>query len=212
MSGVLMPTEPAVKNVMGFVDGQNLFRHAKDAFGHYHPNYDPIKLLKAICAARGWRDTLVHFYTGVPLLKDDKPWSEYWSKRVIALKRANVQVTTRPLRYRYQMIVGPDGKPQEVSTAQEKGIDVRLALDIVKLARKKQYDVAVVFSQDQDLAEIVEEIREISLEQDRWIKIVCAYPVGPNATYGRGIPGTDWFGMDQTFYDACLDPRDYRPA
>lgn len=29
---------------VSFIDGQNLYRHAKTAFGHNHRNYDPIKL------------------------------------------------------------------------------------------------------------------------------------------------------------------------
>ena len=29
-----MPREPDVKRAVSFIDGQNLFRHAKDAFGH----------------------------------------------------------------------------------------------------------------------------------------------------------------------------------
>ena len=38
---------------MSFVDGQNLFRHAKSAFGHHHPNYDLEKLHRAVCCAFG---------------------------------------------------------------------------------------------------------------------------------------------------------------
>jgi len=204
--------EPKTKNAMAFFDGQNLFRHAKDAFGHYHPNYDPIKLHKAVCAAKGWRPTLTRFYTGVPGRAEDPMWAAYWSNRVLAMKRVGVHVTTRPLRYRKQSVTGPDGVEHEVITAQEKGIDVRLALDLVSLARKKQFDVAVVFSQDQDLQEVVQEIAEISAEQKRWIKVACAFPSSLTATYDRGIDKTDWFEMDQTFYDKCLDPRDYRPA
>jgi len=37
------------------VELQNLYRHAKDAFGHHHPNHDPSKLADAVCAERGWR-------------------------------------------------------------------------------------------------------------------------------------------------------------
>ena len=83
---------------------------------------------------------------------------------------------------------------------------------MVSLARKRQFDVAIVFSQDQDLYEVVQEIADISKEQDRWIKIACAFPSGPNASSTRGIDKTDWIEMDQQFYDQCLDPRDYRPA
>jgi uncharacterized LabA/DUF88 family protein len=210
--------EPTTKNVMAFFDGQNLYQHAKDAFGHHHPNYDPVKLLKAVCTSNGWRPTLARFYTGVPNAKESPMWTSYWSNRVIALKRAGVHVTTRPLRYRKLTavdhhgapILDDDGKPVITTTPQEKGIDVRLALDLVSLARTKQFDIALIFSQDQDLQEVVQEIADISKEQDRWIRVACAFPSGPNATYGRGIAGTDWFKMDQEFYDKCLDTRDYR--
>ena len=34
-------------------------------------------------------------------------------------------------------------------------MDVRLAVDVVRMAREKLYDVALIFSQDQDLSEAV---------------------------------------------------------
>ena len=49
-----MPAEPDIKRAVSFIDGQNLYRHAKDAFGHHHPNYDPRRLADAVCAERGW--------------------------------------------------------------------------------------------------------------------------------------------------------------
>jgi uncharacterized LabA/DUF88 family protein len=205
-----MALEPETKHAMGFIDGQNLYQHAKDAFGHHHPNYDPIKLHNAVCEAKGWQPNLVRFYTGVPDPVQSKMWSGYWSNRIIAMKRAGIAVTTRPIRYRTETII-QDGVEQTYTTPQEKGVDVRLALDIVSRARTKQFDVAVIYSQDQDLAEVVQEVREISIEQDRWIGVACAFPIGPSATASRGIDRTDWFRMDQDFYDACLDPRDYRP-
>jgi hypothetical protein len=122
-----------------------------------------------------------------------------------------VAVTTRPIRYHSEKITEPDGTIRIVETPQEKGVDVRLALDVVSKARRKEFHVAVIYSQDQDLCEVVQEVKEIAKEQDRWIKVACAYPHGPNATSKRGIDGTDWIQMDQIFYDACLDPRDYRP-
>lgn len=212
--------EPATKNVMAFIDGQNLYQHAKAAFGHHHPNFDPVKLHHAVCAERGWRPTVTRFYTGIPGPAESPMWSGYWSNRVIAMKRAGVVVTTRPIRYRKEWLrgpagdpsIGPDGKPQVITTPQEKGIDVRIALDLVSLARKRQFDLALIFSQDQDLKEVVEEIEAIAREQERWIGVACAFPFGPNASYKRGIDKTDWFRMDEEFYNKCLDPRDYRPA
>lgn len=196
---------------MAFIDGQNLFQHAKDAFGHFHPNYDPVKLHNAVCAQMGWTPNLVRFYTGIPNPDRDAMWAGYWNNRVLALQHAGVHVTTRKLRYRSAETTLPSGETEIKWVPQEKGIDVRLALDLVKLARKQCYDVAVLFSQDQDLAEVVDEVKEIAAEQGRHIKICCPFPSGPRATSKRGVDRTDWFRMDQTFYDACLDPRDYRP-
>jgi hypothetical protein len=104
-----------------------------------------------------------------------------------------------------------DGTQKFITVPHEKGIDVRLALDLVSLARKKQFDVALIFSQDQDLQDVVQEIWDIAKEQDRWIKVACAFPSGSNASSGRGIDKTEWCPMEKAFYDRHLDPRDYRP-
>ena len=206
-----MATEPTIKYAMAFVDGQNLFQHAMDAFGHYHPNYDVKKLHETVCAEHGWRPNLVRFYTGVPSKRKDAMWGGYGEKRLLHMKRAGIHTVTRPLRYRETTEKDEAGNLITITTPQEKGIDVRLALDIVSTARSRQWDVAVIFSQDQDLAEVVQEVRAISKEQDRWMEICCPFPSGQNATSKRGIDKTLWFQMDEAFYNNCLDPNDYRP-
>jgi len=45
-----MPVEPPLKRAITFIDAQNLFHAAKEAFGHRHPNFDPLKLAATICA------------------------------------------------------------------------------------------------------------------------------------------------------------------
>lgn len=93
----------------------------------------------------------------------------------------------------------------------EKGVDVRLALDVVRLAHGQEYDIALIFSQDQDLSEVADEIRVVAQEQGRWIKAASAFPVSPVVPKPRGINRTDWIKIDRATYDACLDTRDYRP-
>lgn len=205
-----MPPEPPTKRVVSFFDGQNLFWHAKAAFGHQHPNYDPNLLSEAVCRRNGWRSHGVRFYTGVPSADRDPRWHAYWQRRLLGMRRAGIHVTSRPIRYRTKEVRLADGTRQQIDATQEKGIDLRLGLDVVRLARQGQFDVAVIFSQDQDLAEVATEIRDISLAANRWLKIVSAFPSSPTASAGRGIDRTDWFRMDQAFYDACLDPKDYR--
>lgn len=206
-----MAVEPATKRAVAFFDGQNLYRHAKDAFGHHHPNYDPISLFDAICLDKGWENRGVRFYTGTPDARRDPRWHGYWANRLFAMRRAGILVESRPIHYRKTEIPMPDGSVETGYVAQEKGIDLRLGLDVVRLARVDQLDVAVIFSQDQDLAEVAKEVREISRDADRWIRVVSAFPSGARATSARGVHGTEWYPMDQPFYDAHLDPRDYRP-
>lgn len=105
----------------------------------------------------------------------------------------------------------PDGSTHSFLDGDEKGIDVRIALDIISLAHKRHYDVALVFCRDQDLSEVADEIRAIAQDQKRWIKIASAYPFSPAVKHWRGIEKTDWVRIDRATYDACIDTRDYRP-
>ena len=198
---------------MAFFDVQNLFRHAKDAFketaehNYHHPNFDPLKLHRKVAEQLGFKPNLTRFYTGVPHPADNELWGGYWANRQLALKRAGVTVTTRRLRY-HRETVGDT----VVAVPHEKGIDIRIALDLVSCTRRKEFDAAIIFSQDQDLGEAVSEIRDIAKEHGRTIKIISAFPESSLATSSRGIDKTDWFRFDQSFYDTCIDPRDYRPA
>ena len=76
-----MPAEPDIKRAVSFIDGQNLYRHAKDAFGHHHPNYDPFKLADTVCADRGWANQGVRFNTGIPSVDRAPMWHGYWTRR-----------------------------------------------------------------------------------------------------------------------------------
>lgn len=212
MSSDPVPAAPALYS-MAFFDVQNLFRHAKDAFqendgdGYHHPCFDPRKLHDKVAAANGLKPNLTRFYTGVPIPSESEMWSGYWSNRVLALKRAGVLVETRKLRYHTEVLL--DGSRQTIP--QEKGIDIRIALDLVKCTRRKEFDTAIIFSQDQDLGEAVIEARETAKEQGRTIRIISAFPESKSASSSRGIDRTDWFPFDKDFFDACLDPKDYRP-
>ena len=205
-----MPSEPASKRAIAFVDGQNLFYSARSAFGYPFPNYDPLALARTICVRQGWDLLQVRFYTGVPDVQDDMQKNAFWSAKLLQMSRAGIQVYKRALRYRNKTVKLPDGTTHTFLVGQEKGIDVRLALDIIGTAYQQSADVLLVFSQDQDLSEVADEIRQIAAVQNRWLKIACAFPVSPVSSNRRGINGTDWIKIDRAMYDACLDPRDYR--
>jgi uncharacterized LabA/DUF88 family protein len=205
------PIEPTRKRTLVFVDGQNLFHAARESFGYPYPNYDVQKLADALCRQQGWVLTGVRFYTGVPDARDNAFWNHFWNAKLARMGWQGVVVFSRPLRYRHQTLTLPDGRAQTVLVGREKGIDVRIALDVVHFVRTNACDVALVLSQDQDLSELADEVRLIARDQGRWFKIASAFPFSPTTTNRRGINKTDWVKIERATYDACLDPRDYRP-
>ncbi len=154
----------------------------------------------------------MRFYTGIPSRTDDPRWHHFWSGKLVVMGHQGIHVYSRPLRYHAKTVRLPDGARVTFMTGEEKGVDVRIALDVVRLAHSGDYEAAVLFSQDQDLSEVAEEIRVISSERGRWLKIACAFPSSPNSRNRRGINKTDWIKIDRATYDACLDRRDYRIA
>jgi uncharacterized LabA/DUF88 family protein len=208
---IVAPQEPTTKRAVAFVDGQNLFHAAREAFGYTYPNYNALALAQAVCTSRAWQLGQTRFYTGIPDPSDDPFWHGFWSAKLLTMSREGAYVFSRALRYRNKTVKLPDGAIYTFLAGEEKGIDVRIALDIIRLAHRNEYDVAVVFGQDQDLSEVAEEIRFITQERGRWIKIASAFPLSPTSRNRRGINKTDWVPIDRATYDSCLDPRDYRP-
>jgi uncharacterized LabA/DUF88 family protein len=206
-----MPTEPQVKRTVSFIDGQNLFHAAREAFGYTYPNYDVLALSRMLTGRPGWDLQQVRFYTGIPDPTDDHYWHHFWTNKLLFMSRQGVHTFSRPLRYRNRRVRLPDGSEHTYTAGEEKGIDVRIALDVIRMAHRREYDVALIFSQDQDLSEVADEIRLIAREQGRWIKIACAFPISAASRNRRGVNGADWVKIDRPTWESCLDPRDYRP-
>jgi len=205
-----MQNEPPVKRAVAFIDGQNLYHAAREAFGYSYPNYDAKALSEAVCLKQGWQLEQTRFYTGVPDSSDNARWNRFWGAKLLAMSRQGISTYSRPLRYRNKLVTLPDGREYSVLTGEEKGIDVRIAIDVIRMAHRGEYDVAVIFSQDQDLSEVARELRVIAREQGRWLKVASAFPASITARNRRGIESTDWIRIEKATYDLCLDPRDYR--
>ena len=205
-----MVSGPQEKRAVVFIDGQNLYHAVREAFGYTFPNYDVCALAQTICRKQDWSLAQVRFYTGVPDLRDNALWNRFWAAKLLKMSRQGIYTYSRPLRYRNKRVTLPDGTKHTFLAGEEKGIDVRIAIDIIRMAHRCEYDVALILSQDQDLSEVASELRLIAREQDRWIKVASAFPDSIPAKNRRGINATDWVRIDKAVYDACLDQRDYR--
>lgn len=205
-------TPPAIFRTYAFIDGMNLFNGAKRCFGYNHPNCDYAKLVNAVVNMEHGRQLeRASLYVGVPKAVDDADKNGWWNRKLAATGRTGVHVERRNLKRR-ELTITLEGIVYFTHTVlrlQEKGIDLKLGLDLVRCAREKAYDVAILFSQDGDLVEAVEEVHRVAVEQNRWIQVECAYPYTPTGDC-RPINRTVTRQITRAIYDACIDPTDYR--
>ncbi len=190
-------------NTIVFFDGQNIYRGAlaswrtaaSDTYIYTWPSYDVEKLATTLASKTAGRViTQIRFYTGVPTSYQDYRWNCFWVEKLKYLESCGVEV------YR--------GKIS--SHNHEKGVDVKLAIDLIRLTYEKKYEIAIILSQDRDFEPAIHLAKEIAKDQDRQLVFESHFVVGPGSDSDRGIPRTSWKPIDKITYDACLDPRDYR--
>lgn len=103
----MAPVEPKKKRTIVFIDGQNLYYVAKEAFGYIYPNYDVNLLSKKICSSQGWDIEKIRFYTGIPDLQDDNFWHDFWHNKLTRMGQDGIKIFSRPLRYHNQTFKCP---------------------------------------------------------------------------------------------------------
>lgn len=149
--------------VVVFIDYQNAHQSAHEAYtGFGTPIHealiDPLLLAERIIAKRAPGGDLlqVRVYRGKPDPRKEPKLASYNDKHFNAwVKDPRVTMIRRTLRY-------PDDwdQPECIERPREKGIDVALAIDMVRLASEKRFEVGILFSRDTDLAPAVETIRD----------------------------------------------------
>lgn len=195
-----------------FIDGQNLYRSAKDAFGMGipYPNYCLHRLPKAVCSAFDLTVQETRFYTGIPDKEKDGHWHRFWQDRKLQAKRQGVVFFDRRLQYLRREFHLDNGGSFERDVVNEKGIDVRIAIDLVMAAVENRTNNIVLFSQDQDLSEATSEAKKIAAQKGNDLKIICAFPESPTSRNPNGVYHTDWYRFNWDFYQKCIDPLQYR--
>ncbi|MDE2837347.1 MAG: NYN domain-containing protein [Chloroflexota bacterium] len=191
-----------------FIDAQNTYRSARRSF--FSPNALPVngqfnpRRLGEIVAERsrpGGAACILHdvrIYTGRPDPEKDSRTYAAHMRQCDAWEAAGARVISRPLRY-------PRGWPAE--RAQEKGVDIALAIDFVTMAIEREYDVGVIMSTDTDLRPALEftsrrsEVRQAAVAAWR----------GASRRQRLAIPGANLWchWLDRDDYDAVADPTSY---
>jgi hypothetical protein len=194
-----------------FIDGQNFYLSAKRAFGLRYPDFDIPSLGRHLSDRIGGNhDPVVRFYIGMPIARFSPMWTRFWTNKLEAARDAGVEVTTRELRYLTETDPHAPGGIRVVS-AREKGIDLRIALDVMAAARRPDCANILIVSRDQDFREVIGDIRTMCAFARRDIGLWSAFPMVLDApALNRGVDGTREIRISRSDYDRLRDPADYR--
>jgi uncharacterized LabA/DUF88 family protein len=147
---------PTCRRTVVFVDYQNMYRSAREAFGWeskggHFGSFRPYGLGRQLVRDESRVLTQVRVYTGLHTPHRNPVQHGQMQRRMLAWVAAapdKVQVFPRSLAY------------DASGRAREKGVDVELAIDIVSLAIDDAFDVLAVASADTDLAPAVQFVAE----------------------------------------------------
>ncbi len=193
--------------VMVFVDYQNAYHTAREMFHppaspHWDGQFHPGALGRLLVDRSPYDRELagVRVYRGLPSSERDPRGYGAARAQMATWKRDPlVEPIPRPLRY-------PDDWPK--SPAEEKGVDVALAVDFVMGAVKGWFDIGIVMSLDTDLKPAM----EVVLDQLHGIRVeVAAWRCEDAYSRRLGLKNRriwcHWLGEDD--YAKLRDDHDY---
>lgn len=189
--------------VIVFIDYENLRFSALDRFhrpgaSHTDGNVWPIDLARLLVQMRNHPSVLtqVRVYRGRPSPVHQPSASVANAAREAAWS-SNPLVHTILKDVRY-----PADFP--ASRAQEKGVDVALAIDFVRLAYEGAYDVGIIVSRDTDLLPALETVRDLGLARVE----VAAWRNASRLNFpGSFLPWCHKLNRDD--YESVRDQTDY---
>ena len=143
----------------------------------------------------------VRVYSGRPdATRDPKTYGAH-RRQCAAWEKSGAVVVTRPLRY-------PRRWPEQ--RAEEKGIDVQLAIDFVAGAIDHAYDTGIICSTDTDLLPALE---FVATRFGRERAETAAWLVGGKGSELRlRSPSTWCHRLELPDYEAVRDPTDYNAS
>ena len=203
-----------VNRVAVFVDAQNVYQGAR-AFSQTSRSHRrvgqiaPVELGRLLCGRENPYHPAseprvleqVRVYSGRPdATRDPKTYGAH-RRQCHAWEQSGAVVITRPLRY-------PRRWPEQ--RAEEKGIDVQLAIDFVAGAIDGAYDTGIICSTDTDLLPALEFVatrfgRERA-ETAAWLSS------GKGSELRLRRPSTWCHRLELTDYESVRDPTDYSVA
>ncbi|GAA0734465.1 NYN domain-containing protein [Dactylosporangium roseum] len=212
------------------VDGWNHYVTTRACLGYSAARSFPIDRLAAHVANQTGEETLVDVAVVMALPNQKQPGEEpefmTWRKRLRGLRNAGVRHVAASFRYS-DMSCADCGTPIDrkvvcphcahvnpfAGRRKEKGADIKLATLALNGAWRQDYSTLVILSQDSDFGPLVNQLKEVHLEQGRRYALYSAFPVCDRAAHDhRGVPGTRPIHLDAATYATCAGRPRSGPA
>ena len=171
-----------MKRVAVFIDGSNFYNGLRDNIGRMDVDFHRFGR-KLAEMAEG--ELLRIYYYNARVDPDFDPDNYEKQQRFITHLAHTPHLTLRLGKLVYYQVRGEEAGRKHYAV--EKGLDVKLAIDLVRLAVNRACEVAVIVSGDKDLAEVVEYGKEMGLE------VVSAF-------FPRGLSESLATRADKVFY------------
>lgn len=189
-----------------FIDYQNAHATAHEQYSDYgtpiHESLvDPLLLGERVLKQRapGGELVEVRVYRGKPDPRKEPTLASFNDQHHSAwVKDPRVTVIRRTLWYPRDW-----GQPGCYEAPREKGIDVALAIDLVRMGYDKSYEVGIVFSRDTDLSPAIEMVRDLRLAH--------VETAGWDSASRLRIKNVYHHSLDAEAFEAVKDRRYYGP-
>ena len=200
----------ALTRVAVFIDWQNVYMTAREAFGlqrlpNERGNFSPFKLGRILAAghSRGQAGELgrIEIHRGPPSSSRDPVGYGANRRQATAWAKEGPSIVVprlRPLRYPSPHVVD--------QTPVEKGIDVQLALAVAETILTNTADVAVLFTHDTDLLPAVEMVAR--LKGPRRIE-TASWSSGAFSQRLREVPGVHHHRISGQVFELVEEPVNY---
>ncbi len=172
-----------MRRVAVFIDGSNFYNGLRDNVGRMDVDFHRFGR-KLASMADG--DLLRIYYYNAKVDPEYDPDNHEKQQRFITHLSHTPYLTLRLGKLVYYQVRTEDASVRK-HYAVEKGLDVKLAIDLVRLAVNHACEVAIIVSGDKDLGDVVEFGKEMGL-------VVCS------AFFPRGLSDSLATRADQVFY------------
>lgn len=133
------------KRVMIFIDGSNFYHGLKNVVRRVNINFE--KLAQKLC---GERELVRVYYYNAPVKREESE-ERYRAQQKFFSALDDVPYLTTKL-----------GRLEKRgNTWVEKGVDVCLAVDMLSMAARNLYDVAILISGDGDFASVIDAVKDL---------------------------------------------------